>query len=73
MKTFPSLLLPGLVLVFANALPASASVERTIAADELRDKINGFWLGQLAGNYVGFPRAGTLEIGSKPSAPAVRP
>ncbi len=28
---------------------------RTISKAELTDKIHGYWIGQLAGNYVGFP------------------
>jgi hypothetical protein len=32
---------------------------RTIAQDELRDKIAGYWIGQLVGNYLGFPFEGT--------------
>ena len=29
--------------------------ERSISAEELNDKIAGFWIGQLVGNYMGFP------------------
>ena len=29
--------------------------ERSISEEELHDKINAFWLGQLVGNYIGFP------------------
>lgn len=29
--------------------------ERTISHDELIDKLSGFWIGQLLGNYMGFP------------------
>ena len=28
---------------------------KTISKEELRSKIEGFWLGQLVGNYMGFP------------------
>lgn len=27
----------------------------TISLDELKDKIHGYWIGQLVGNYLGFP------------------
>ena len=29
--------------------------ERVISHDELMDKLSGFWIGQLLGNYIGFP------------------
>ncbi len=29
--------------------------ERSISHDELIDKVSGFWIGQLLGNYMGFP------------------
>lgn len=41
------------VLVFP-CVP-SASQERSITRAELIDKISGFWIGQLVGNYLGFP------------------
>ncbi len=28
---------------------------RTITKAELKEKITGYWIGQLAGNYIGFP------------------
>ena len=31
------------------------AAERTISHEELIDKISGFWIGQLLGNYIGFP------------------
>jgi ADP-ribosylglycohydrolase len=36
---------PGLIL----------ASERTITRDSLLDKLSGFWIGQLVGNYLGFP------------------
>ena len=37
-------------------VPAAASAtERVIAEAELTDKIAGFWIGQIVGNYMGFP------------------
>jgi ADP-ribosylglycohydrolase len=38
--------------VFALGVHAE---ERAISEEELLDKISGFWLGQLVGNYMGFP------------------
>jgi hypothetical protein len=32
---------------------------RTIPQDDLRDKIAGYWIGQLVGNFLGFPFEGT--------------
>ena len=29
--------------------------ERVISHDELMDKLSGFWIGQILGNYIGFP------------------
>ena len=31
------------------------SAERSISREELLDKISGFWIGQLVGNYMGLP------------------
>jgi hypothetical protein len=36
-----------------------AQTSRTISRDELHDKIAGYWIGQLVGNYLGFPFEGT--------------
>ncbi|MFO7775737.1 MAG: ADP-ribosylglycohydrolase family protein [Candidatus Hydrogenedentota bacterium] len=46
-----------LVTVIAACLLVSAASaeERTITRTELLDKVSGFWLGQLVGNYLGFP------------------
>ena len=33
----------------------AAAGERTIARDDLVEKLSGFWIGQLVGNYMGFP------------------
>lgn len=33
----------------------SAQVDVTITKEKLRQKIEGYWLGQLVGNYMGFP------------------
>jgi ADP-ribosylglycohydrolase len=29
--------------------------ERSISQTDLRDKLSGFWIGQILGNYIGFP------------------
>jgi ADP-ribosylglycohydrolase len=42
------------ILSVLCALQAGAA-ERVITEAELRDKIAGFWIGQLVGNYMGFP------------------
>ena len=39
-------------LAVAPDLPAK---ERAISHEELMDKLSGFWIGQLLGNYFGFP------------------
>ena len=45
------------VIVLAACLPADVAVaqERTITRAELIEKTSGFWIGQLVGNYMGFP------------------
>jgi hypothetical protein len=35
--------------------PVAYTVEREISEAELHDKLMGFWLGQLVGNYLGLP------------------
>jgi hypothetical protein len=42
-----------IVLMFLT-VPAAAQ-ERSITRNELIEKISGFWIGQLVGNYMGFP------------------
>ena len=44
-----------LVVAMMYVIPSDAQDFRTITEKELRDKIDGFWLGQLVGNYMGFP------------------
>ncbi|UCD51243.1 MAG: ADP-ribosylglycohydrolase family protein [Phycisphaerales bacterium] len=43
------------ILLLAVGSPHLLARERTITRDELRDKIHGFWVGQLVGNFMGFP------------------
>ncbi len=43
-------------IIAACVLAGAASAEeRTITRAELLDKVSGFWIGQLVGNYLGFP------------------
>ena len=37
------------------ALPLAAQTERELPASRLRDAVEGYWIGQLAGNYLGLP------------------
>ncbi len=48
---------PMAVSVFVVALfvQPRAAEHRKIGREELLDKITGFWVGQLVGNYMGFP------------------
>lgn len=50
-------------LLISGAFPQSL---RTIPQDELRDKIAGYWIGQLVGNYLGFPFEGTYTAEAVP-------
>lgn len=43
------------LLVAALLVQPSVAEERKISREELLDKITGFWVGQLVGNYMGFP------------------
>lgn len=44
------------LLVFtAVTSPSAEPRTRQIAAEDLRDRIHAFWVGQIAGNYIGFP------------------
>ncbi len=36
-------------------VPDLRAAERSISHEELMDKLSGFWIGQLLGNYYGFP------------------
>ncbi len=42
-------------IFLAMSGPAMAQPANTISREALRDKIEGYWLGQLVGNYMGFP------------------
>ena len=52
MKHAPLPILVTIALLFCGT---AAAQERTITRAELIDRISGFWIGQLAGNYIGFP------------------
>lgn len=47
--------LKALPVLVCFAAVSACGVERTIAEADLADKIEGFWIGQLVGNYMGFP------------------
>jgi len=49
------------VLLFLSAGSYVAAVEREISREELLDKLSGFWIGQLVGNYMGFPFENVYE------------
>ncbi|MHC4455769.1 MAG: hypothetical protein ACYS0I_01575, partial [Planctomycetota bacterium] len=42
-------------LVFVGNCQVCLATERTISQEELLDKVSGFWVGQLVGNYMGLP------------------
>lgn len=44
-----------LLLLTCSAATAGESTPREITRQQLEDKIAGLWLGQLTGNYFGFP------------------
>ena len=46
-------------LVWATLLAQPAWAQRTITADEYRDKLHGMWFGQLIGNHSGRPFEGS--------------
>jgi ADP-ribosylglycohydrolase len=48
----------AVILATVSWAPAG---ERTISRAELLDKISGFWIGQLVGNYMGFPFENVYE------------
>ena len=43
--------------ILALVIPAAnvEAKERVITHKELTDKVSGYWIGQLLGNYMGFP------------------
>jgi ADP-ribosylglycohydrolase len=47
--------LVSLSLLLSLTIEAQVSQTRVITRNELKDKISGYWIGQLTGNYFGFP------------------
>ncbi len=43
------------ILALAVSAANVEAEERVITHEQLLDKISGFWIGQLVGNYIGFP------------------
>jgi ADP-ribosylglycohydrolase len=43
------------VVVLMSLSVSAAAQERSISRADLIEKISGFWIGQLVGNYMGFP------------------
>ncbi len=50
----------ALVVVVSGASWCGATI-REISRETLLDKLSGFWIGQLAGNYLGFPFENVYE------------
>jgi ADP-ribosylglycohydrolase len=47
-------ILVGMLIATLSVQPSLAE-QRKISREQLLDKITGFWVGQLVGNYMGFP------------------
>lgn len=45
----------GILLSLSSASISAQDNHHVISVDEFRERIEGFWLGQLVGNYMGFP------------------
>jgi hypothetical protein len=43
------------LFVFSGFQEIAAQNYETISESELRNKISGYWIGQLVGNYMGWP------------------
>lgn len=52
---FTKIVFLGLMQVYVTGGYCIAQAYPTIEQEELRDKIEAYWLGQLVGNYMGFP------------------
>ena len=48
-------MIAALALSSATLVDGANAKERVISHEELIDRISGFWIGQLLGNYIGFP------------------
>jgi len=55
-------------VVFGCFVLASAAQagEREVTRDQLLDKANAFWVGQLVGNYLGLPFENSYRNNMKP-------
>lgn len=53
--SYPNVLKPLITILVCLCIISSASYGQTIEKEELKDKIEAYWLGQLVGNYIGFP------------------
>jgi ADP-ribosylglycohydrolase len=51
----PHLLLALLAFILGLGSGSVLASERTITRESLIEKLSGFWIGQLVGNYLGFP------------------
>lgn len=54
-RAFTKLLFLGLIYSCFNSSVCLAQEKKTIEKEELWNKIEAYWLGQLVGNYMGFP------------------
>ena len=45
----------ALALSSATVVDGANAKERVMSEEELMDRLSGFWIGQLLGNYIGFP------------------
>jgi len=52
-KHIKSILAGGILIIILASL--GVAQERTISQKELKSKIAGYWMGQIVGNYMGFP------------------
>jgi ADP-ribosylglycohydrolase len=50
---------PFIAIYILFSATALSQEFKKISQDQLRDKISGYWTGQLVGNYMGFPFEGT--------------
>jgi ADP-ribosylglycohydrolase len=51
----------GVVFLIMVSCQLCTAAERAISREELLDKISGFWVGQIVGNYMGLPFENNYE------------
>ncbi|MHC5075317.1 MAG: ADP-ribosylglycohydrolase family protein, partial [Planctomycetota bacterium] len=51
----------GVVFLIMVSSQLCMAAERSISREELLDKVSGFWVGQLVGNYMGLPFENNYE------------